>query len=254
MLFFEHSLIYPAPQHPRGNWEPTQLAYDDIHFQSADGTKLHGWYIEHPEPQAQVVYFHGNGTHVPDLAPLLRELSTRYRLSIFAFDYRGYGRSEGSPNEAGVLADSEAAVQWLADRTGLATDQLVMHGRSLGGAAASDMAAKHGARGRIIEDTFTSMPDVAAPLYWWAPIRLLMRTQYNSEEKIRRYRGLLLHGHGSQDSLVPVALAHRLHAAAEQADKTFVEMAGKGHNQPPTSEFYRAMEKFYQKLPAQEKS
>lgn len=248
MLFFENALIYPAPKYPRGDWHTQHLQFEDVYFQSADGTKLNGWYVEHPQPRAQVIYFHGNGENVAYLVAMLGEMSKRYEVSVFAFDYRGYGRSEGKPNEAGVLADCDAAVGWLAERSGLPANQLVLHGRSLGGAAAVDMASRHGARGLILEDTFTSMPDVAARLYPWAPVRMLMRTQYRSIDKLPLYTGPLLQGHGTDDMLIPLAVAQRLHACSTCSDKRFIEMPGKGHNDPPTAEFYQALGEFYGSL------
>ena len=249
LKIFENSLIFPAPRYPSGNWEPAELYYEDVYFESADGTRLHGWYLEHPQPQAHVLFCHGNGEHIAYRAEFLRRLRQRYAVTIFAFDYRGYGRSEGRPDEHGVMADGCTAHQWLATRAGIATDQVVLYGSSLGGAVVIDSATRQGARGLILESTFTSMPDVAAPLLWWAPVRWFMHSQMNSEEKIRQYHGPILQSHGTADSLVPFELGQRLHAAAPTENKRFISMPGHDHNDPASPAFWDALAEFLTSLP-----
>src|SRR5205085_4755871 len=102
------------------------------------------------------------------LGPYLKLLRDRHQVTVFAFDYRGYGKSEGSPLEAGILADADAAQHWLAERLGLTPADIVVMGRSLGGGVAVDLAARNGARGLILQNTPTSIPDAAANLYWFA--------------------------------------------------------------------------------------
>ncbi|MBC7852654.1 MAG: alpha/beta hydrolase, partial [Pirellulaceae bacterium] len=109
LLYLENMLVYPAPRYPDGDWQATWLEHEDVYFDSADGTRLHGWYVEHPQPKAVILYCHGNGTHVADLAEFLRQMREEFQVSIFAFDYRGYGRSAGKPAEKGILEDAEAA-------------------------------------------------------------------------------------------------------------------------------------------------
>ena len=116
LFLLENKLIFPAPRFPSGEWEPTWLEYEDVTFASTDGTNLHGWYLDHPEPKAYLLYCHGNGEHVAYVAPLAEQLRATLDVAVFAFDYRGYGRSEGSAHEAGVLADANAAHQWLSRR------------------------------------------------------------------------------------------------------------------------------------------
>ena len=79
LLFLENMLVYPAPRYPEGDWQATWLEHEDISFNSADGTKLHGWYVEHPQPKAVVLYCHGNGTHVAYIAEFLAEMRDEFR-------------------------------------------------------------------------------------------------------------------------------------------------------------------------------
>ena len=136
--------------------------------------------------RATVLYCHGNGGNVAYWADAARSLHDRVGVSVMLFDYRGYGRSEGKPSEAGVLADARAARAWLAKRAGIAENQIVLMGRSLGGGVAVDLAAADGARALVLESTFTSMPDVARRCFRLLPVRLLMQTQFNSAREDRQ--------------------------------------------------------------------
>ncbi len=244
----ENSLIFPAPRYPVGDWHPTGLDQEEVHFQSADGTKLHGWYVTPPQPIAQVLHCHGNGEHVAYLADLLRFFRDEWHLAIFAWDYRGYGRSEGTPDELGVLADAAAAQRWLAQRAGISEDQVVLLGRSLGGATAIDLAVARGTRGLVLESTFTSMREMAAYHFPWLPVRQLMRSQFLSLEKIRRYEGPLLISHAVHDEIVPYEMGQRLFAAAGGHDKTFFSIPTGGHNDLPPIEYYAALREFLSRL------
>jgi fermentation-respiration switch protein FrsA (DUF1100 family) len=248
LLFLENTLLYPAPKYPAGDWQATFLPHEDVHFASADGTKLHGWLVEHPEARAAVLYCHGNGDCVGYLGPYLQELRDQQRITIFAFDYRGYGRSEGSPGEQGILEDSHAAQLWLAERLKIKPADVVLMGRSLGGGVAVDLAARNGARGLILQSTFTSMPDAAACHYPWAPVHWLMKNRYDSLTKIKQYSGPLLASHGDCDDLVPLDLGRKLFDAAPGA-KQFFEVPGCNHNDAEPPEYNEALDQFLDTLP-----
>jgi fermentation-respiration switch protein FrsA (DUF1100 family) len=161
------------------------------------------------------------------------------------FDYRGYGRSSGKPSEAGILDDARAARLWLANRAGMPEGQIVLVGHSLGGGVAVDLAAKDGARGLILESTFTSLPDAAES---HVPVRELMSMQFDSLAKIPSYRGPLLQMHGDADRVVPFALGRKLFAAANEPKK-FVAIAGGDHSDPPPLEYEQALDRFLDSLP-----
>ena len=250
LLFaFERFLIYPVPPKSLGNWSPTHLNVEDIHFNSADGTQLHGWYFEHPQPCAHILFCHGNGEHVSFLGDWLTDLSNDLRVSVFAFDYRGYGKSEGKPFERGVLQDAEAAQCWLANRVGMPPRQIVLYGRSLGGAVAVHLASSLGARGLVVERTFHSMVELGAKLYWWAPVKLLMRNRYPSIDRIVNYDGPFLQMHGTADEIVPIESAKRLFAACPSVQKTFLEVHGLGHNDYAPQSFFDAFGALLSALP-----
>ncbi len=245
----ERSLLFhPEPSHGENDRQPRGLHVEDVRFQSADGTNLHGWYLPHPDPRAVVLFCHGNAGNIEHRAGLMNALHHRVGVSAMIFDYRGYGQSDGAPTEAGVMADARAARRWLAQREGIAEDRIVLMGRSIGGAVAVDLAAGNGARGLVLESTFSSVPDVAAKLYPLLPVRLLMRSKFDSADKIDRYRGPLLQSHGDADRVVPYELGRRLHAAANDP-KQFVVIPGGDHNGPQSDEYYDRLIAFLDSLP-----
>lgn len=238
MMFLERWLVYPAPPAESGDWNPKWLSYEDVWFESADGTKLHGWFVPHENPKHAILYCHGNGEHIAWNADLAAHLRDTLQASVFLFDYRGYGRSQGKPDEPGCIADGRAAQKWLADKMNRSPSDLVLMGRSLGSGVAVALASENGAKGLILENAFSSMPDVAAKLYPWLPVRWVMKNRYDSVSRIARYHGPLLQSHGLSDTLVPLSEAKRLFDAAPTQQKQWLEFPDVDHNTAPPPEYY----------------
>jgi fermentation-respiration switch protein FrsA (DUF1100 family) len=243
LMFLENTLIFVPSRYPEGIWHPLRLQFEDVWFVSADGTPLHGWYLPHAHPRGAVLFCHGNAGNITHREEILRRLHDITRVTVFIFDYRGYGRSKGKPTEAGVLADARAARDWLARREAVAPDRLILMGESLGGAVAVDLAAEEGARGLILESTFTSLPDVAAYHFRWLPVRLLMQTRLDSLAKIKHYHGPLLQSHGDGDTIVPCQFGQRLFEAANEP-KQFVTFPGGDHNDLRAVDYYQKLGEF----------
>lgn len=242
----EDLLIYqPAGPHPE-DWQPPDLDYDDIYFTTPDGVRLHGWYCPVENPRAIVLFCHGNAGNIAYRYPDLLMLTKEMKVSVFAFDYRGYGRSEGIPNEKGLLIDARAARQWVAEREQIEETEVVLFGRSLGGGVAVDLAAKDGARALVLESTFTSLPEVANDLFPLSP-GLLMLSRLDSVNKIANYQGPLLIAHGTQDKLIPFAHGKRLFEVANEP-KQFIPITGADHNWSPPTGYLQALEAFFDKL------
>ncbi|HEY2156252.1 MAG TPA: alpha/beta hydrolase, partial [Isosphaeraceae bacterium] len=182
-MTFEETAIFHPTRYPEGDWETKATALQDAWFDSADGVRLHGWYAEARNPRAVVLFAHGNAGSIADRRWVLDLFRDRLEASVLVFDYRGYGRSGGTPSERGVLADARAARRWLADRAGTEEAGLVLAGESLGGGVAVDLAAKDGARGLVLINTFSSLPDVASSHFRPLPARLLMTTRLDSVAK-----------------------------------------------------------------------
>lgn len=246
-MTFEESAIFHPSRYPEGDWD-SEPAYEDAWFTPADGARIHGWYAEAKNPRAVVLFAHGNAGNITHRRWVLELFRDRLGASVLAFDYRGYGRSEGAPNERGILADARAARAWLAKRAGVDERDIVVAGESLGGGVAVDLAAKDGARGLVLMNTFSSLPEVASSHFRLLPARLLMTTRLDSRSKIGDYRGPLLQTHGDADRVVPYALGRRLFDAANEP-KRFIAVRGGDHNDPPSREFLGALDRFLDDLP-----
>ncbi|MHB8969999.1 MAG: alpha/beta hydrolase [Pirellulaceae bacterium] len=248
IMWLEKTLIFPTWTIPPGDWHPEGLSSEDVFFTSSDGTRLHGWYFDRPGATVHVLYCHGNGEDVAALGPYMDVVRARHDVAVFAFDFRGYGRSEGRPEERGVVEDARAAQRWLAQRAGVATSEIVLWGRSIGGAMAVQLAVDPGARGLILERTFTSLPAVAACHYPWLPVRWLMHNRFDSLARIGAYRGPLLQSHGTADEVVPFAQGKQLFEAAAASPKQFVAMQAVTHNGPNDEEYYTELQVFLDRL------
>jgi len=246
-MWLERSMIFfPSPA-SEGDWNPQGLPLADAHFAPPDGTQLHGWYVPRKNPRAVILYCHGNAGNVTHRADILAVLHYHVGASVLVFDYRGYGRSQGKPSEAGVLADARAARAWLAQREGIAERDIVLMGQSLGGAVAVDLAATDGARGLILESTFTSIRDMAARHYPWLPVGPLLRTRFDSLSKIGKYHGPLLVVHGRADRIVPFEMGKRLYDAANEP-KEFVRLPEADHNDFLPAGYYDTVVRFLDSL------
>lgn len=201
------------------------LDYSDVRFDAADGVCLHGWFI--PADNGPVLlYFHGNAgniSHRLDSIRFFHELG----LSVFIIDYRGYGRSSGQPDEQGTYQDALGAWQHLIQTRGIDPQQIVIFGRSLGGAVAAWLANEVSAKAVILSSTFTSINDMARIAFPYLPIGLA-RIRYDTESLISAIDCPILLLHSRDDDVIPYSLGQQL-AAAAPAGTTFITLAG-GHN------------------------
>lgn len=245
-VVLEKKLIYQPTPFP-AELEGQEIPFEEVNFHAGDRTSLHGWFADHPDPVGVALFCHGNGGNIASRGDSLMILNRRHRLAIMAFDYRGYGKSEGSPNEAGILSDARAARKWLAVRKQIPEQDVILMGRSLGGAVAVDLASKDGARGLVLASTFTSMPEVAKGIMPLVPARLIMTQRFNSLKKIENYHGPLLQSHGDADQLIPIEQGQRLFDAAP-GKKNFIVIPNGGHNDPQTEEYRKALDEFLSEL------
>jgi fermentation-respiration switch protein FrsA (DUF1100 family) len=220
----------------------------DAYFAAADGTRLHGWYVRHPAPKGHALLLHGNAGNVTLLAETLRVLNQRHKLAVLALDYRGYGKSEGTPSEQGLYQDARAARKWLAESEKIAESDVLLMGVSLGGAVAVELASRDGARGLVLANTFTSLPDAAQKRWPLLPMGLMLATRMDSLAKIKDYRGPLLISHGDADEVVPYEQGQSLYEAAS-GPKQFITVSGGKHNTPQPEEYRVALDEFIAQLP-----
>jgi uncharacterized protein len=203
------------------------MSYEDVELRTADGVRLHGWFVPHPESRAILLFFHGNAGNISHRLDSLA-IFHRLGLSTLIIDYRGYGRSEGRPTEAGTYRDAEAAWSYLVEERGTDSGEIVLFGRSLGAAVAAWLAARRSPRAVILESGFTSVPELGAELYPFLPVRTLARLEYDTRAQLREVHAPVLIVHSREDEIIPFHHALRLYEAAA-APKTLLELQG-DHN------------------------
>ncbi len=227
-LIFEEKLIYFPYRAHEMTPADLGLAFEEVTLQTGDGVRLHGWFLPVRDARRTVLVCHGNAGNISHRLDRVLLLQAKLGLSVFLFDYRGYGKSEGSPNEEGTYSDGRAAYQYLADR-GLAPDQIVLFGESLGAAIAVQLALERPAAALVLEAPFSSIRDMAAAAYPFLPLGRLVRTRYDNLAKIPSIEVPLLILHGTRDRIVPFAQGESLFRAAPEP-KRFWAIAGADHN------------------------
>ncbi|GMR05434.1 MAG: alpha/beta hydrolase [Gammaproteobacteria bacterium] len=203
------------------------LAYEDITFNTADDILLHGWYIPHKQSEYVLLFFHGNAGNISYRRDSI-EIFHRLGLNVFIVDYRGYGKSQGKPDEQGLYLDASAAWRFLTEEKGFAASQILIFGRSLGGAVATQQASGVQARGLILESTFSSAKDFARSVFPLLSRLLFMRYDFNTAERIQRVNYPVLVLHSPDDEIMPFQLGEKVYLSANQP-KRFVKMKG-DHN------------------------
>ncbi len=198
---------------------------EEVMLTASDGEHSIAWHVAPRDAKPVVLYFHGNGGALRYRAERFRGL-IRDGVGLVALEYRGYGGSSGTPTEAGLIADAEAAYAFAAAR--YPAQQLVMWGESLGSGVAVALAAARPVGRLILEAPFTSAAAVGAARYWYLPVGLLMKDQSRSDERIGKVTAPVLILHGAHDDLVPYAMGDRLFALTK-APKHIVHFLDGGH-------------------------
>jgi hypothetical protein len=192
---------------------------------TADGIRLHAWSVASAAGAPTLVWSHGNGGNVAGRVGVLQALAAQ-GLGVFAYDYRGYGRSEGRPSEPGVYRDAEAAYDQLrAD--GVPAERIVAFGESLGGAVSIELALRRPCAAVAVVSTFTTLRAVARHHYGIAAA--LAGDRFNSVDRLARLSVPILIAHGDRDEIVPFALGEELFRAA-RPPRRFLRVEGAQHN------------------------
>jgi fermentation-respiration switch protein FrsA (DUF1100 family) len=224
----ENSIIfYPdkALDDRPSNWD---LSYKDIQFLTPDGQKLHGWFFPVSGKSPVLLFCHGNAGNISHRIENIKFLVKR-DISVFIFDYRGYGQSSGRPSEKGIYIDGIAAYDYLTEIEKISPDRIVIFGRSIGGAVAIEVALQRKVRCLIIESTFTSTKDMAKTIFPFFIFSPFLPHHYNNILKIAGVTIPKLIIHGEDDNIVPFSMGNKLFAQATEP-KLFLPIHGAGHN------------------------
>lgn len=230
MIFFPSPTITQTPADFGATYEDVWLS-----VQQGDRTeRIHGWWIPVPPGQPQrgvMLYLHGNGLNIGANADYAVRWQ-RLGLSVFLFDYRGYGQSEGAfPSEAAVYQDADAAWRYLTEDRGIAPEEILIYGHSLGGAIAIDLGVRQPrAAGLIVESSFTSIRDMAhrTTPFGFLPIDQILTQRFDSIRKVPHLQVPVLYAHGAQDAQVPADMSKALYAATRSPKMLWISPTG-GH-------------------------
>ncbi len=194
------------------------LEYRSVQLRTADGVRLHGWWVPAENARGTVLFFHGNAGNISHRLDSLR-IFNRLEVDVFIIDYRGYGNSDGRPSEQGLYRDAEAAYRYLVEERQIAPERVIAFGRSLGAAVAAWTAAHHELGGLILESAFISVPELGAELYPFLPVRTLSRLRYDTRAWLQRSDLPVLIVHSERDEIVPYRHGLALYQAAGESGR-----------------------------------
>lgn len=224
--YFEaNSIFHPTREMPVTP-EFIGLDFEDIYFKTEDHLLLNGWFIKSNSSRAVLLYFHGNAGNI---SHRLEKIVLFYNLglNVLIMDYRGYGKSQGRPTEAGLYRDAVAAYDYLLTREDIDHQKIIDYGDSLGGAVAVDLAARRKVACLVADSSFSSSADIAKTIFPFVP-SFLLKTKMDSVSKVKTLSVPKLFIHSVNDEIIPFRLGKRLFDAA-CAPKEFLEITG-GHN------------------------
>ena len=215
--FFENRLIfYPEPALSGS----PQLPFEDVHFTAMDGTRLHGWFIPYAESKRVFIISHGNAGNIGDRVDMAEFVNKEFESSVFAYDYRGYGGSEGKPSESGVYSDLQGALRYVRSR-GYSPGSIFLIGQSLGTAVTVHVAAQEPVAGIILEAPFTSARAMARSYMHSLPFDYFLSARFDSAAHIAKVKAPIAVVHAKRDPVVPFVLGQQLFEAAPRPKKFF---------------------------------
>jgi fermentation-respiration switch protein FrsA (DUF1100 family) len=250
LLVFEKHLIYFPTRAHEVTPEGLGLASEEVELRAEDGVRLHGWFLPVKGSRLTVLVCHGNAGNVSHRLDRVLLMQSRLNVDTLLFDYRGYGKSEGSPDEQGTYRDARAAYRWLVAH-GHGPERVVLFGESLGSAVALQLALEVEARALVLESPFASVPEMARAVYPFLPLWPFVRTRYDNVAKVARLRMPLLVLHGERDEVVPFAQGRRVFDKAPEP-KRFFAIPGASHNDTYLvggEPYWRALREFLEGLP-----
>jgi fermentation-respiration switch protein FrsA (DUF1100 family) len=245
---WENSLLYFPARELASSPEAHGLRADELVLPTDDGERLWGWWI-HGEGKRAVLFFHGNAGNAADRLERARLLNARFGLDVFLVDYRGYGRSTGSPAEEGLYRDARAIYRAARER-GFAPEQIVLFGESLGSAVAVALAGEVPVGAVVLETPFLSVPEMAREHYPWVPA-FLIRSRFDSAARVASITAPKLFLVAERDEIAPPEQGRRLYALA-RAPKNLYVIPGAHHNDTYAAggeAYWRALGEFLAALP-----
>lgn len=224
---FERRMIFIPSRRLEADPGKLGLTFEEFSLKAADGPLVHGWLIPLSPESPVILLCHGNGGNISHRLEKLK-LLRKAGASVALFDYRGYGRSTGTPSEQGTYRDAETVHRWLVEEKKVPASRIVIYGESLGGGVAVELARRRPSGGLVLDSVFTSTVDMGKRVFPWLPVRWIVRFKYDSLSKIGEAAVPVLVMHSQDDEIIPFGMGRALFAAAP-LPKSFFELRG-GHN------------------------
>ncbi len=228
--FLDQFFVYhPEPWQDREWARLSGLPLQDVWFESADGVRLFGWYVEAAADRPVLLWCHGNAGTIINRLDNLR-LLYQMGLSVFLFDYRGYGKSQSiRPSEQGLYEDAYGAYDYLVRTRKVRSERLLLFGRSLGASVAAELASQRPATGLILESSFPSVEAVAKMHYGGLPVHWFLGAEHRLIDRLPHLSLPKLIIHGDKDDIIPIELGRQVFDAAKPPKEWYV-IQGAGHN------------------------
>jgi len=220
MVFFPDRQLVATP----ADWG---FEYEDVFLQTPDGVRLHGWYLPRPGTERTLLFFHGNAGNISHRGESIA-IFHRLGLNVFIPDYRGYGQSQGYPDERGVYTDARTAWSYLTEKRGIEENNITVFGRSLGASIAAELASEVNPGSVILESAFSSARDFSNSVFPVLSRLVVMRYGFDTADYVQRISCPVMVLHSPEDEIVPFSLGQKVYQAAREP-KTFVELQG-DHN------------------------
>lgn len=216
-------IVFPATRDIYRDPGAFGWAFEDLYLAVGD-ERTHAWHIPLENARGTALFSHGNAGNMADRLEsvgLLRRLG----FSVLVYDYGGYGNSTGGVGEARCYADIRAAWAYLTQTRGIPPSEIVLFGRSLGGAVTADLAQEVTPAAVVLESTFLSIPDVAREMISVVPLYRLLRIRFASKDKVGKISAPVLFVHSPEDDMIPYRHGRELFARAPEP-KRFLEIHG----------------------------
>lgn len=224
IFFLQPKFMYRPVREVLYNPGDIGLPFERVSLETEDGLKISAWYVPCAKAGKTVLFCHGNGgnmSHRLDTVNLLNEIG----LNCFLFDYRGYGDSQGKPGEKGTYFDGQAAWNWLTEKKGIEASEIVIFGRSMGGAIAAYLAARSEPAGLVVESAFTSYVELGKKIYPYLPVKMFASFDYDTIGNIKSAACPVMVIHSKADEIIPYEFGPMLYDAVS-GEKEFVEIFG----------------------------
>lgn len=225
--FIQPRLIFYPIKDLVGTPKDWGLQYEEVTFQTDDQVAISAWWIAGDEKKKTLLFFHGNAGNMSHRRDTIL-LFNRMGYNVLIIDYRGYGMSSGIPSETGMALDAMAAWNYLLNERNLVPQQIIIYGRSLGGAVAVGLASRVRSAGLVLESTFNSVRGMAQKVLPYVNYLLWSRYTFNSAKTVKGISMPLLVLHSPKDEIIPYRLGRALYDSAPEP-KRFHELKG-GHN------------------------